>query len=422
MFGGSEGYRRMMERETLKPKNTSVTLGRFGHYFKPYWWALVLTLLIVVVSTWSQVKAPVLIGQAVDCYLTPGAAEAAMQLFAPNFNQQGAAGETPVSGSSAENCTYTQNSTELTQIERLQGLGVITLQVTGLYILSAIATGLSFFLMTWVGQHVLRNLRVSVFEHMHRLSISYYSRHEVGELMSRITNDTETIQQAFNFALISVISGAMLIGWIGYEMFRESVVYALISLSVVPLMIITTIWFSNQARKAFRRTRQEIGSVNAELQESFASVREVQAFSREDENIANFRVTNAANRDANVRAVTFTSALNPTLEAFSYLALGIVAVVGGLLVLRSVPLMGTTISIGLVIVFLTYVQRFNQPIQQIAVLWTNIQSAIAGGERIFGLLDVQPDLTESPIFTNAQGAQSETLPPPETLSPPMPEI
>jgi ATP-binding cassette subfamily B protein len=113
-------------------------------------------------------------------------------------------------------------------------------------------------------------------------------------------------------------------------------------------------------------------------------------------NIASFRLTNAANRDANVRAVTFTSALNPTLEAYSYIALGLVAVVGGLLVLNDQGLAGTAVSLGMVIAFLTYVQRFNQPIQQIAVLWTNIQSAIAGGERIFGLLEVQPELLDAP--------------------------
>jgi ATP-binding cassette subfamily B multidrug efflux pump len=157
-----------------------------------------------------------------------------------------------------------------------------------------------------------------------------------------------------------------------------------------------TVWFSAQARKAFRRTRTEMGSVNAELQESIASVREVQAFNRADENIENFKVTNAANRDANIRAVAFTSALAPALEGLGYLALAIVTCVGGLALLSGQPLFGTTVSLGLVITFLGYVQRFNQPIQQIAILWTNLQSAIAGGERIFNLLDVQPEIVDAP--------------------------
>ena len=139
-----------------------------------------------------------------------------------------------------------------------------------------------------------------------------------------------------------------------------------------------------------------MGNVNAELQESIAAVREVQAFNRAEENIENFRQSNAANRDANVRAVAYTSALAPSLEALGYLALAIVACVGGLVLLGSGTLMGTTISLGLVITFLGYVQRFNQPIQQIAVLWTNIQSAIAGGERMFSLIDEAPSIVEKP--------------------------
>ena len=162
-------------------------------------------------------------------------------------------------------------------------------------------------------------------------------------------------------------------------------------------MFVATVYFSNQARKAFRVSREELGNVNADLQESISGVREVQAFNREDENIENFRRSNAANRDANVRAASFTSALNPTLEALGYVAIGIVVIVGGLSVLRNEPLLGTTlISLGTVFAFVQYVQRFTQPITQIAVLWANIQNAIAGGERIFNILDTPLDLTEKP--------------------------
>ena len=152
--------------------------------------------------------------------------------------------------------------------------------------------------------------------------------------MSRITNDMDTIQQAISFVLVSVLSGSLLIVWIAYEMLRMSLPYALISLSVVPVMVVVTIWFSGQARKAFRRTRVEIGKVNANLEESISGVREVQAFGREDANIETFRQANAANRDANIRAVAFTAALAPSLEALGYLAVAIVTIVGGLALLR----------------------------------------------------------------------------------------
>jgi ATP-binding cassette subfamily B protein len=196
----------------------------------------------------------------------------------------------------------------LSTAERLAGLGRVTLMIVGLYILTSVLTGLTVYLMNWSGQHVLRQLRVELFNHLHRLSLGYFSEQETGNLMSRITNDTDTIQQVFNFGLISVISGMLLIVWIAISMFQASVAYALVSLAIVPFMIIATLWFSSQARKAFRQTRLEMGSVNAELQETISAVREVQAFSREQENIDNFMLTNAANRDANIRAVSFTSA------------------------------------------------------------------------------------------------------------------
>jgi ATP-binding cassette subfamily B protein len=128
----------------------------------------------------------------------------------------------------------------------------------------------------------------------------------------------------------------------------------------------------------------------------------VQAFNRADENIEQFKEVNAANRDANVRAVAYTSALAPALEALSYVALAIVTGVGGWYLLRGQSLLGTTVTLGLVVTFLGYVQRFNQPIQQIAVLWTNIQNAIAGAERIFTILDEKPAVYNK---SNAQDMQ-----------------
>jgi ATP-binding cassette, subfamily B, multidrug efflux pump len=384
MFG-PDGMRRLMSQDTLKPRRLGSTLARFGGYFKPYWYIITLVALLVIGSTWAQVTVPELIGQTVDCYLTPAAGQAV-----------GVSQAFPALENAQSNCWYAEDTASLSNAERLSGLAGLVLRIVGLFVLVSLLTGLQFYGMTWAGQRVLRQLRVDLFKHLHRLSMNYHVEHEAGDLMSRITNDTETIQQAFNFALINVFSGGLLIAWIAYNMLTKSIGYALISLAVVPLMAVATLWFSSQARKAFRKTRQEIGNVNAELQESISAVREVQAFSREQENIENFMQINAANRDANVRAVSYTSALAPTLEALGYLALAIVAVVGGLAILRDQPLFGTAVSLGLVITFLNYIQRFNQPIQQISVLWTNVQNAIAGGERIFSILDVETDLVQAP--------------------------
>ncbi len=371
MMGPMGGPGRLLNTETSKPKSIGATLGRFWPYFRQRWYALAIVMVLLLVVTWVQVFTPELFGQAVDCFFYP---------------------------QTGESCWFQPGMTFATPAEdRIAGLWRLVLELVGLYVLGSLLNGLMFYFMTWAGQSALRDIRVEVFHHLQKLSMGYYAENEAGNIMSRFTSDADTIQQALSFALINVLSGTLLIGWIMIKMLQTNVPYALLSLAVVPFMIGATLYFSSQARKAFRKSRREMGSVNAELQESIAGVREVQAFSREEENIANFQQTNAANRDANIRAAAFTSALSPILEALGYVALGIVVVVGGLSVLRSEPLLGTSvITLGTVIVFLQYMQRFNQPIQQISVLWTNIQSAIAGGERIFGLLDVVPDVVDKP--------------------------
>jgi len=394
---GGGGPRNILAQETSKPVNAGATLGRLAQQFRPFWPVLILVLALVLANTYTQVLSPELVGQSVDCFLTP----AATSRMAAQF-QSGPVGA--AQGAAASNCWFTTKSlfaggalpASATANDYIRGLGGLILLILALYIFGSLVGGLQFYLMSWAGQHVLKDLRVKVFNHLHTLSLSYYAEHEAGSVMSRITNDMDTLQQAISFVLVQVFSGVLLLIWIAYNMLTKSVPYALISMAVMPLMVLATVWFSNQARRAFRRTRVSIGAVNADLQESIAGVREVQAFGREDANIESFRQSNAANRDANIRAVAFTAALAPALEALGYLAIAITTVVGGILLLRGQTLAGQAISLGLVITFLQYVQRFNMPIQQISVLWTNLQSAIAGAERIFGLLDTVPAVLDKP--------------------------
>lgn len=415
MFG--HGPRRALERETSKPKKVGTTLKRFGKYLKPYLYIGLIIASLMLLSTWTQVASPDLTGQVVDCFLSPAVGSTAGSPFAG----------LPGLSSAQSNCWLAQEPQNFTQRviqslyrlgnfddpltngasmdsnQRLVGLAHLILVMIVFFIFSALASGLTFYAVSWVGQRVLKVLRIEVFNHLHRLHVGYYTEHESGDLMSRITNDTEAISHTLNMALVNVISGILLLVWIVYTMLRKNWEFALLSMSVMPLMVIVTVWFSSRARKAFRQTRKEIGNVNAELQESISAVREVQAFSREDENIAQFMEINAANRDANIRAVSFTAALAPTLQALGYLALAIVTVVGGLALLGQIDWLGTAVSLGLVVSFLGYVQQVNHPIQRISVLWTNIQSAIAGAERIFGLLDEKPEVQDA--------ANAQTMPP-----------
>ncbi|GAB4438112.1 MAG: ABC transporter ATP-binding protein [Anaerolineae bacterium] len=382
------GHRGLLEAEVSKPQSVRYTLARFWQYMKRYWLVLIIVMVLVVAGTWAQIITPKLIGQAVDCYLTPLVGDA----FGAGAMLAGA------QRASASNCWFDSGLPENpTSDDLIAGLSGLILVIVGIYAAGAVISGFQFFSMAWVGQHALKFIRVDLFRHLLRLPLGFYAEEETGNLMSRITNDVDTIQQIMSFGLVQVLRSFLQIGWVIVVMLQESLPYALLSLTVVPFMMVSTVWFSNRARVAYRQARKEIGEVNADLQESISGVREVQAFSREDENIAGFRVSNAANRDANIRAATYTSALGPVLEALSYVANAVVVGVGGYaLLLSGGDLFGTTISLGLVIAFMGYVQQFNQPIQQISVLWTNLQSAIAGGERIFNLMDVEPNITDRP--------------------------
>ncbi|MEB2288135.1 MAG: ABC transporter ATP-binding protein [Anaerolineae bacterium] len=375
--------RHLLEGETRKARSVGATLGRLWQQMGRRRLILLVVLALSIFSAWAQVITPDLIGQTVDCYLTP-------------YGQQQIGGMAGMAQSAQNNCWYADDTASLSRAETIAGIRTIILLLVALFAASALATGSQFYLTRWVGLHMLRDLRVQIFAHVHRLSLGYYARNEAGEVMSRLTNDTDTLQQAISFALVQMVRGVLLIIWLTYAMFSRSVSFALISMVTVPFMLLATLWFSDQARKAFRRARIEIGEVNADLQENIAGVREAQAFTREDENIARFRQANAANRDANIRAVAFTSALAPALEALGYISIVVVAGVGGVLMLRDQDLAGTAISLGLIVTFVSYAQQFNQPIQLIATLWTNVQSAIAGAERIYEFLDTQPDVTDKP--------------------------
>ncbi len=387
----------LLGAEATRAQSLGKTLRRLGGYFRRYLWAVVLTGLLIVAATYMQITVPDLTGQAVDCYLGPFTAGQSGRETAGGLSGIPGDLQASIQGSQAfGNCWYTTPNPAAETSQVLAGLGGLILLIIALYTGSAVISGIQFYLMAWAGNYALRDIQVQVFKHLHRLSLGYFNRQESGDVMSRFTSDIDTLQQVIGFGLVSVFQGGLLIVWTIWVMFEKSLGFALVSLVTLPLMIVVTQWLSNQARRAFRQARKEIGAVNADLQESISSVREVQAFGREEENIQQFNTQNAANRDANVRAQMFTSALAPSLEALSYVSLAIVAAVGGFYILSGRDFLSTTLSVGLIITFINYSQQFNRPVQQIALLWTNLQSAIAGAERIFTLLDQAPDIADAP--------------------------
>ena len=364
MMGGGPRGHGMLEQEARHAKNTSETLSRLLGYFAPYRLILTGVAVLIILSTVVGVASPFLIGQAVDCFIVP---------------------------TSASRCALTQHPAP-----SVSGLVSVVIAMTLLAVIGSAASGLQFYLMALAGQNVIRQLRNKSFEQIHRLSASYFTGHEFGDVMSRLTNDVDTITQAVNFGLVQVVSSSLSLVGIIIAMLALNASLALVSLLVIPFMAGVTVFLSGRARRAYRNSRQQMGNVNADLQESISGVREAQAFNREAENIEQFRRTNDANRQANIRAVTITAALMPSLTVLSVVATAIVAGVGGVLAVRGQPVLGQIVTVGVIVAFLNYVGRFYQPIQMIAQMWTQLQSALAGAERIFELHDEKLEIADAP--------------------------
>jgi ATP-binding cassette, subfamily B, multidrug efflux pump len=218
--------------------------------------------------------------------------------------------------------------------------------------------------------------------------------------MSRVLNGVDTLNTLFSQGLTQLLGS--LFGLIGIlvAMLALNVPLALASFTVIPVMLLTTAFFAARARAAFRKTRETVGDVTADIQEEIVGVREAQAFNRTGANIERFRTRNAANRDANVQAVGITSAFSPTIDFLSTLATALVIGYGGWLALNG------KLSVGLLAAFLLYVQQFFRPVQLAASVYTQLQSALAGAERIYSILDepTEPaDPATVPRLENAAG-------------------
>ncbi|HUT19097.1 MAG TPA: ABC transporter ATP-binding protein [Anaerolineae bacterium] len=356
------GHGRGLAQEKERADDAVGTLRRLLRYFRPFTWALLIVGVLLVLGSLIEVAVPYLLQIAVDQFIVPQGTPPPVWLawLIPSG------------------------------IGLLPGLARLMLFLLGIYVLRWLMMSTQFLMMNVVGQKVLLKMRTEILERIHALSLKFFDEREAGDLMSRLVNDTQVINQVFSGGIVRLLSVSLSLFGIVVAMVSLRWDLALASFAILPLMIFATSAFARRARKAFRRTRETIGDVSSELQENIAGVREVQAFARERTNVAEFRQVNRANRDANVQAQTLTSAFSPALDVLSTAALALVLGYGGWLVVRG------SATIGLIVAYMTYVQRFYRPIQMISSLWTQFQSAVAGAERIFELVDTKPEVVDAP--------------------------
>ena len=335
----------MMPPSDERPTNGGRVLQRTLGYLSPYKLQLGAALVLVVLTAAAQAAGPALIGRAIDVYIS-------------------------------------QKDTN--------GLAATMLLLLAVYVGGFVGQVAQGFTIGWVGQHFIADLRARIFAKVQTLPLAYFDRNAAGDVMSRLVNDIQTLNQLIGQALTQVLLNAFSLIGIIIAMLLISPSLALASFTTLPVMLAATIYFARRSRRAYRRTRTAIGAVSSDLQEEIAGVKTAQAFNRTGENVRRFAQRNAANRDANVQAVALTSAFSPTIDILSNVATAIVAIYGGYLVVNN------QIAVGVVVAFFLYVQQFFRPIQIISSIAQQIQGALAGAERIFALVDEPATLENKP--------------------------
>ena len=266
--------------------------------------------------------------------------------------------------------------------------------LVGLATFSFASAALQRLMTGYVGHRILRDLRSQMFEHLNKLSLSFFDREEVGRVMSRVTSDVVTLQELITSGFLNILADIVGLGLIVLFLFLLDPLLAVISLSVIPLLLIFMVWWQTPAAQAFIRVRQGISIVNGSINENVSGVRIVQSLNREDVNLRQFERLNRVNLDANMDAVKLQAAVIPVVELLSTIATGVVLVVIGVRTFNGDLSAGEALAYSLG--FLLYIQRFFNPVRDIVLQYTMLQRAMAGAHRIFEVLDTEPEIVDPP--------------------------
>ncbi len=326
-------------------QNPRTTMRRLFGYLKPYRWPLSVVATLVFIGTLASLAGPILLGRAIDIYITSG-----------DFS----------------------------------GLLRITMLMLAVYLVAGVATIGQGVVMVNIGQRFVADIRVGLFAHLQTLSMAYHDHHKVGDVMSRVANDTDAINQALSNGLITFTANILSLGGIMIAMFFLNWQLASGTLILLPLMLFITSQITRHSRTAFRAVQRNLGMLNAAMEEDISGIRVVQAFAREADTLAEFAAVNAANRQAGIKADIITASLGPMFTTMSALTIGVTAWLGSWLALRDI------VSVGVIATFVIYIMNFFRPMRSVAMVYNQLQSALAGAERIFAVLDEEPTVKDAP--------------------------
>jgi ABC-type multidrug transport system fused ATPase/permease subunit len=252
------------------------------------------------------------------------------------------------------------------------------------------ASYLQTYLVGWVGQRVLQDLRIQIFAHLQRLSIGFYSRRQAGVIISRLTNDVQALDQLVSDGIVTLFQSTLLLIGTAVILLTLDAKLALLTFGIFPVLGIASLVFRVISAEAYRQTREKVALITAYLQETLSGIRVVRSFAQEERHIRRFAELNDDNRDANMKTVYLNGAYFPGVELLSSL------VTAGILLYGGVQALNGDVTVGVLVAFVAALNNFFDPIQQLSQLYTTYQAGMAALDKIFELLDEEPELRDAP--------------------------
>jgi ATP-binding cassette, subfamily B, multidrug efflux pump len=327
-----------------KAHNPRQAMVRLSEYLLPFRFRLVLVLGMVLIYTLLGLFGPYLMGVAIDQFILT---------------------KDPV------------------------GLGKIALIMGAAYVFNNVFQALSNWVMASVSQRALKKLRADLFQHIQMLSLRFFDGHPAGELMSRLTNDIDAINQAVSQNIISLVASVLTMGGILVAMFLLNHWLALATILVIPIMLWFTEFVARYTRRGFRELQKHLGGMNAVMEEAISGQKVVKAFHRNESVIEAFREQNQAVYKAGVSANSYALLLMPLTNVLGNFFVIVLAGMGGYLALMGL------VSVGMIATFISYGQNYVQPLRQLANLYNTIQAALAGAERVFEIIDTPQEAPDT---------------------------
>jgi ATP-binding cassette, subfamily B, multidrug efflux pump len=348
------------QEEALGKAYDARLMRRLVRYVRPYRGQMALAVGLIVLSSVLELVGPLATAVALDLFVRPE-------------------GGGKISGLSR--WVAERLASEGLQPGRAEGLG----WCAGVYLAALLLTfGVLYwqsYVMQLMGQRIMRDLRREVFGHLQRLQVSFFDRNPVGRLVTRATTDVDALNELFTAGLVSVFGDVVTLLGIVFVLFALNWRLALVTFSVLPLLLLITLWFKARARDMYRQVRIWIARINSFLQEHVSGMAVVQLFGREEAALAEFREVNRKHRDVNVKTIFYYAVYYPAVELTTSLGLALIIWYGGGRVLAG------AVSIGALVAFFQYAQRFYEPISDLSDKYNILQAAMASSERIFKLLD-----------------------------------